>query len=108
MVPLATMFQAAQSPSLASDTPRTSTRSPCPTSGRNTAKSRNGSSMTSRRTRVPRGSPATLARMASATAYTPKAQNASRGVATTASTNSTAAASLHWGRARCSGLVPGR
>jgi hypothetical protein len=38
----------------------------------------------------------------------PKAQNASRGVATTARTNSRLAAILHWGRARCSGLVPGR
>ena len=67
-VPLATMFQAAQSPSTDSATPSTSTRSPCPTRGRNTAKSRNGSSMTRRLARVARGSPATLARTASATA----------------------------------------
>ena len=50
----------------------------------------------------------TVATPARATAYSPKAQKASRGVATTARTNSRLAAILHWGRARCSGLVPGR
>ena len=38
-VPLTTMFHAPQSPATESDTPSTSTRSPCPMNGRNTANS---------------------------------------------------------------------
>src|SRR5215216_1066920 len=102
-VPLTTMFQAAQTPPTASDTPRTSTRGPWPTTGRNTANSRNGSSMTRRLASRPGGTRPVLARPARARTYSPKAQNASRGVATTARTNSRVAAILHWGRARSGG-----
>src|SRR5262245_33537807 len=103
MVPLTTMFHAAQSPASERLTPSTSTRGPRPTIGRSRANTRNGTSMTSRRTTDHSGTRPITAASATRPAWTPNAQNCSRGVATTAKTNSTVAASLHCAGRRCSG-----
>ena len=105
-VALTRMFQAAHIPATDSEAPSTSTRSPRPTNGRRTANATNGTSMARRRPISRNGTPATTARPASTTAKQPYAQNASRGVETTASTKRTVAATLHSGGARCRRLVP--
>ncbi len=48
-VPFTRMFHIAHSPATDSETPNTSTRSPCPTTGKSSANKRNGTSITSRR-----------------------------------------------------------
>src|SRR4051812_10520730 len=106
-VPLATMFQAAHSPGCESETPSTSTRGEDPSTGRNTAKPRNGTSIRSRRTSVRRGTDAITATAAITTPYAANAQNASRGVATTASTKTRSAAILSCGGARWTTVEPG-
>ena len=56
--------------------------------------------MRSRRSRVPSGTPASPATASTTVPYAAKAQKASRGVATTASTNTKTAAILSWGGSR--------
>ena len=91
IVPLATMFHAAHSPGSRQAAGRARRPSgPRPTNGSSTANSRNGTSITSRRATPSSGMRADDARRATTSpAWTPKAQNCSFGVATTANTNRT-------------------
>src|SRR3546814_707160 len=108
-VALARMPHALHSPSLdRCRMPRTSTRSPRATNGSTAANNRNGSSTTRRRAKVRSGSPATSASPATRAPHAMCAHTASRGVDTTASTNSSRPATLVWGRSECSGLGPRR
>src|SRR5690606_7140656 len=107
-VALARMFQAAQRPGTLSESPSTSVRSPSPMTGMRKANSTNGSSITMRRRMCPGGIRATAATLASMTAYRPKAQNHSRGVATITRAKASTASSLHCGGSRCTGEAPGR
>ena len=102
-VALATMFQAAHRPSRDRDSPITSRRSPRPMKGRNTANSRKGSLDEEAAEQEAGGRRPAAAAAATRAAWAPKAQKASRGVATTAITNSSVAASFTSGRRRCSG-----
>src|SRR5690606_34553997 len=107
-VALAMMFQPPSSPSTDSDRPATLTRSPAPRKGSANASATNGSSIVARRASRPGGTRARAATSATRAAYTPKAQNASRGVLTTATVNATAEAILTSGGSRRTGESPGR
>src|SRR6478752_3432243 len=100
-VPFTTMFQAPDSPGSDSVRKPTSLYGPRATNGRNTANARKGSSMTSRLASRPSGTCAAIAMPTMINASSANAQIASRGVATTAKTNSTVATSLHSGASRC-------
>src|SRR5215211_5614264 len=99
-VPLARMFHAPQSPLSDKDRGPTSTRGPAATNGRRTAKARKGASRTRRRATTPRGTRPSDARPTSTARSATNAHQASRGVATTATTNSAVAATLHCGGRR--------
>lgn len=83
--------------------PRDGDPLPVPRNGSATAKSTNGSSIIARRSSQPGPTRASAATAATSSAYPPKAQNASRGVATTATVKTTIATILTSGGSRCTG-----